>query len=504
MGNNELARLLMELPPELRQQLAGEALLEKNRRQASKKQQLDFAGFKHRFWRGYIETPFQAAIDALLMDVAAYILSGGEHGVGKAMIFMPPRHGKTLNISRMFPAWLLSLLPELQIITCSYAATLAYANSRATRSLVTSLAYQELFPATQVAGSKRVDLWSTSSGGGVLAAGVLGGVTGHGARLIIVDDPHKSRHEVESSVYRGRVHEWFYSDLLTRLEEPGGAIIVMATRWNFDDLPGHLLNADDGDEWRLLSLPALALDDDLLGREPGEALWPERYSAEWLQKRAEQMGSYIFESLYQQHPITREAALFDTTQIRIVDTVPECEKVVRFYDLAVSAKKTADYTAGVKLGKKRDGGYIVLDVYRRQAAPTATAEAIVTNAMRDGKDVAIRLEATNDAVVQLDFLLRDPRLSGFTIDAKRPEGDKYVRATPVASRVNGGTVELLRGSWNSTFLDELATFPAGRNDDMVDALSGGYDMLATASILAFVQHAVNWGDHKPRQRPRAW
>lgn len=479
-------------------QLMLEVARELKTRQAQKSgTDISLTDFKRRFWRGYQHTDFQAAIDDVLTLVGEYVLTGGQSGLSRAMIFIPPRHGKTMTISRMFPAWMSARKPDLRMITASYGASLAHRNSKAVRNLINSAAYQDAFPAVRLTG-KRMDMWETAAGGGMVSAGVGGSITGHGGHLIIVDDVVKGRVEAESATIRQRTQDWYTDDLLTRLEEPGGAIILMMTRWHTDDLAGWLLEQDDGDEWHVLSLPALAGDDDPLGREPDAALWPEKYPADWLHRRRERMGSYSFASLYQQQPIAKDAGLFDAAMIEVVDMRPaKFKHRVRFYDLAVSAKTTADYTVGLLLGITLDHQIYVLDVYRAQKRPTDTFEAIVRNALLDGEDVPVVLEADNHARAQLDFLLKDERLHKHTVKAVSPVGDKYTRAAPVASRVNAGQLKIIRAPWNQAFLDELATFPAGRNDDQVDALSGAWENLREVDEPVLFSQAVVKGRHRP-------
>ena len=438
---------------------------------------LSFTEFKRQFWKGYVFASYHEALDDLLTRVAEYVLSGGARGVGRAMIFMPPRHSKTKHVSHFFPAWMLSVAPHLRLITASYGATLAHRNSRFVRNLVASPEYSAAYPGVRLSDdTASVNEWDIAEiGGGLIAAGVGGGLTGHGANLIIIDDVVKSRAEAESPTYRQRVKDWYDNDLLTRLEEPGGAIILMMTRWHTDDLAGYLLESDD--RWHVLSLPALAGEDDPIGRAPGEALWADRYTVDILAERRARMGEYAFASLYQQTPLPPGGRLFDTGKIEVIDYAPECKQVVRFYDLAVTAKKHSDYTAGMKLGLMADESLVILDMYRVQKIMPDVERDIVQNAHIDGREVRIRFEAEKAGIVQLDYLLRNADMQGYTLDATPPEGDKFTRAQPVASRVNGGMIKMVRAQWNRALLDELAVFPSGEHDDQVDAFSGAYDML---------------------------
>lgn len=440
--------------------------------------------FKQQLWRGYEHARHQEAIDALLGQVGEYVLTGGARGVKRAMIFLPPRHGKTRSVSNYFPAWLLGQNPDLRLIMASYGSTLAMRNSRFVRNLIASEQYRALYPGVELAqGSAAVDIWDIRGrAGGAIAVGVGAGVTGHGANLIIVDDVVKSRAEAESETYREKTVAWYTDDLLTRLEEPGGAIIVMLTRWHTADLAGWLLD-NEPESWTVLSLPALAEADDPLGREVGEALWPARYSAAVLNDRRERMGSYSFAALYQQSPLPSGGGLFDAGKVKVFETPPACTKAVRFYDLAVTAKRSADYTVGLKLGVTADEQYVVLDIYRVQKEFPDVQEAIIQNMQIDGRDVRVRLEAEKAGIVGLQFLMRDSRTRPYTLDAQPPEGDKYTRALPIAARVESGRLGIVRADWNRAFLDELAVFPAGGHDDQVDALSGAYGMLDAPEAL---------------------
>lgn len=440
---------------------------------------ISFPEFKRRFWHKYQDALHQQAIEWELAKVALYLLTNGEQGISRLMIFCPPRHGKTQNVSRFFPAWLLGQNPDLRLILASYGTTLAERNSRFVRNLIQTDEYRALFPETKLAeGSAAVDIWDIANhDGGAIAVGVGAGVTGHGANLIVIDDVVKSRAEAESETYRDKTTDWYNNDLLTRLEEPGGAIILMMTRWHTADLAGYLLE-NEPDEWVVLSMPALAEADDPLEREEGAALWPARYPVEIIEKRRESMGEYPFSSIYQQSPLPAGGRLFDTECIEVVDYVPECAQVVRFYDLAVTEKTRADYTVGLKLGITKDERPVILDVYRVQKETPDVQEGIVQNAVMDGMAIRIRLEAEKAGIIQLQYLLRDKRLHSYTIDGVPPVGDKYTRASPVAARINASRVMMVRAAWNRAFLDELSTFPLGSHDDQVDALSGAYEMLA--------------------------
>lgn len=441
-----------------------------------------YVRFKKALFPPYEHLPHQVLLDEYLLKVERYVATGGAEGIGRLLIFMQPRIGKSLNVSQLYPSFFIGRHPDVRLMTASYGASLAYRNSRVVRNLIRSDRYAKFFPGVQLASdSHSVKEWNIEGrNGGMIAAGVKGGLTGHGAKLLIIDDPIKSRAEAESATVRERLKE-FWGDAYTRLEEPGAAVIVMHTRWHEDDLAGFLLKEFPKD-WVVLSLPALAEEGDPLGRQPGEALWPARYPVEVLLKTRDMLGDYRFSAEYQQTPRAKEGRLFDTALIEIVNDPPPCTQIVRFYDLAITEKSNADYTAGVKLGVTEDERFVILHVSRVQKEAPAVQELIVQNAIDDSTDVPIRLEAEKAGIIQLQYLLEDGRMRPYTIDAVPPHGDKYTRAGPFAVRVNNKRVLMVKGEWNRAYLDELAMFPKGSNDDQVDASSGAYDMLGNGLL----------------------
>jgi predicted phage terminase large subunit-like protein len=417
---------------------------------------------------------------------------------------MPPRHGKSVSVSRLFPTWHVGKNPDHRVMLVGYGASLAEKHSRYARNLMNTRQYEAVFAKVDKNGvvyeqislaedSKSVQEWDVDGHeGGASALGIGGAATGKGAHILIIDDPIKNRAEAESELIRDKIWDSYQDDLITRLE-PGGAILVIHTRWHIDDLIGRLV-ASEAEDWYRLRLPALAEENDPLGREIDEPLWPARFGFDYLDNIRSKRGEYSWASLYQQRPMPSKGGLFDTSKITIVDTVPDNLDIVRFYDLAATAKKHSDYSAGVKMGIDRQENIYILHCYRAQKSPVAVEADIVQNARADGKQVRIRLEAEKQGIVQLDYLLAKPELRGYSIDAKAPVGDKYTRATPFASRVNAGKVFMLRGEWNRAYLDEHAVFPMGAHDDMVDGSSGAYDMLSGDTEIKEIPVPDGWWD----------
>lgn len=460
------------LQPSINYQRVIERALGKTSQRAS----IGLSDFKQRLWPTYRQTSFQTLLDAHLTDVANYLTTG--HGTNRLIVEMPPRHGKTESVSRYFPAWLFAQYPEMRLILTSYTAELAYENSRRVRNLINTDGYQRLFPHVRLASDQAtVKHWELANGrGGCIAAGVGGGFTGHGGNLILIDDPIKSRAEAQSETYRKRLVDWFKNDLRTRLQNPG-AMILINTRWHMADLAGWL-EENSPFEWARVTLPALALDNDPLGRPVGAALWPEEFDETFLQQARAEMGEYEFESLYQQSPLPSGGGLFDTAQIRVIETAPECKDIIRFYDLAVTTKTRSSYTVGLKLGITPQEELVILDVLRVQRELPDVHRLIIQTAQSDGRRVRIRLEAEKAGIVELQALLREPLLRGYSMDAEAPKGDKYTRAMPVSVRVNAGRVLMVKGDWNRAFVDECSLFPNGQYADQVDGFSGAYEALS--------------------------
>lgn len=234
--------------------------------------------------------------------------------IDRLMLFLPPRHGKSQLATVRYPVWRMECDPSLTVIVGAYNKLLATSFSRQARRIARErLALDDERTAA--------DEWQTVAGGIYRAVGVGTGVTGKGARLIIVDDPTKSREEANSAAYRERVWDWYRDDLYTRLE-PGGAIILIMTRWHEDDLAGRILESEDAPNWTVISLPALAEANDPLGRAEGAALWPARFDVTDLERIRTVLGTASFTALYQQRPTALEGGLFKREFFKIVDVVP--------------------------------------------------------------------------------------------------------------------------------------------------------------------------------------
>lgn len=697
----------------------------------------DFTVFKRRIYKRYMHAPHLKLIDQALEDAVTYVESAGRAGCGFTMINMPPRFGKTLTASRMFPAWVIGNHPDWRIIMASYGATLATKNSRVARNIVASQAYAELFPGVRLAqDSKAADAWDVQGHeGGLDAIGVGGGVTGKGGQIILIDDVVKSREEAESSTIRDKIWDWYRDDLYTRREPNAAIVLIMCmtgdtpvlmangttkplaeikagdhvatydngnlsssvveahrsngpdlvykisttsgrivhanarhpflveehgqlkwiqvkslstghkivtarvngengkerpawwtgamnpfrqevtvslttaksiglmvtaplrliqkagvalassivtasplksmtlctkpkmasvlyagnhlgktsapigvkscasitttrptrlgrffamiatlllgtqrqrqqrsrllntsdftvdtvtsvepagekevfdvqiartenfianglvshnTRWHEDDLAGRLM-LHEPDKWRVLSLPAIGDD--------GQALWPARYPLEALQDIERTLGPYSWSALYQQRPAPAEGGIFKRAWFSIVSEPPPIARAARFWDLAMSEKTSADYTAGVKIGQGADGHFYVLDVKRARVDWGNLTEYLSSVILEDGANVPQGIEQKGYMSRAIQSLNADPRFHGYAIWGYPKDKDKLTNALPLAAKAAAGLVHLVRSHWTDAFLDELTSFPNAAHDDQVDAAAGAWTML---------------------------
>jgi predicted phage terminase large subunit-like protein len=305
----------------------------------------------------------------------------------------------------------------------------------------------------------------------MLAAGVGGAITGFGADIFIIDDPFKNQQEADSEVARERVFEWYQSVVRTRLE-PDGAIILIMTRWHQKDLAGRILENEDG--WKIINLPAMAEDQDQLGRTPGQALWPERYNEVALSELKNDVGSRVWQALYQGSPSDPESAIIKREWIRWYDALPpKCERFGGI-DTATSQKTSADNMAFDDVCRCKEGFLWVDDVFCEKTTVTAFAKH-VSNAHKVKRYSMIRIEKNNagEAVKQrVDEVGRDDKTYPPVI-AETTSTDKVVRVMEFQHLIENGTIRFRKGSKKIADLVEHLIAFDGRGsdvDDDVDAL----------------------------------
>ena len=400
------------------------------------------------------------------------------------MLLLPPGSAKSTYASLIFPPWFMANRPWAHVIAASHTASLARSFGRGVRALVQEHGKRldlMLDPDNRSAGQ-----FGVIGGGSYFATGVRGPVTGRRADLLLIDDPVKSQAEADSGSARDHLWDWFRSDLVTRLK-PGGRVVLVMTRWHPDDLGGRLLQSADA--WRVVRLPALAEEDDALGRAVGAPLWPEWEDEAALRRKRAVLGDRTFEALFQQSPRSSGGRLFKVAQIPTV-TDEAIGTKVRGWDLAAS--QDGDFTAGVLLTRTAEGSFQISDVKRFQGGPEMVVQVIRETAERDGVAVTVGLPQDPGQAGRSQVMYLTKSLAGYRVVSSRESGSKETRAMPVASQVNGGTVSMLRGGWNRDFLEEMQDFPGGAKDDQVDALSRAFSMVLEPSSPAKLR-TINWG-----------
>lgn len=417
--------------------------------------------------------------DWLYLDFIRQNLNKVTNGeIKRLMLFVPPRHGKSEMVTVRYPAYRLKQNPSLRVIVGSYNQTLANKFSRKTRRI----AREDNIALS--AERSAVEDWETESGGGLRSIGVGGGITGHGGNLIIIDDPVKSREDAASQTYRDKTYDWYTDDLYTRLE-PGGAIILIMTRWHEDDLAGRILNSEDGENWTVISLPAIAEENDPIGRRPGETLNPDRYSKEDLRKIQTVLGK-AFQGLYQQRPQEQEGDMFKRSWFEIVSHAPEQMMRVRYWDKAATAND-GDWTVGTLMGYEAGAGiFYIEDVIRGQWSSGQRDKVILQTAEQDRKrygDVRIFWEEEPGSSGKDASAAMSKLLVGYAAFSDKVTGDKAIRAEPLAAQAEALNIKLVKGKWFDNWIDEITTFPNGAHDDQVDSASGAFNQLAKVGPL---------------------
>jgi predicted phage terminase large subunit-like protein len=401
----------------------------------------------------------------------------------RLMIFMPPGSGKSIYASVAFPPWYLGRNSVKSIITASYGQRLSMRFGRKCRNIVARPRYGEIFGCGLAADSSAKDEWETSAGGEFTATSVDGAVTGRRGDLVLVGDPVKGRAEADSETVRETAWTWWVSDLRTRLK-PGGAIVLIQTRWHEDDLAGRILPADyagesgtirarDGELWQVISIRAEAEIGDPLGRSLGGFFWPEWFRADALAQEKIIQGPRNWAALYQQRPSPEEGDYFKKEWIRWYDKPPE-RSTLRTYgssDYAVTAEG-GDFTVHGVAGVDPDDNIFILDWWRGQSASDVWVEAAL-DLMAHHKPL-IWAEEQGQIIRGIGPFLdrRQRERKVYTYRRQYTSGhDKPTRAQSIRARMAMGKVYFPANEpWVNDLVSELLRFPAGKNDDQVDVL----------------------------------
>ena len=426
--------------------------------------QQSFLDYVKYMWPGFVHGRHHAVMAKKFEEVV--------HGNCKRLIInMAPRHTKSEFASYLLPSWFLGNYPDKKVIQSSNTADLAVGFGRKVRNLVDSEQYDSIFPGIALAAdSKAAGKWNTNAQGEYIAIGVGGTMTGKGADLMIIDDPHS---EQEARLAQGdptvfdSVFEWYTSGPRQRLQ-PGGRIVIVMTRWSDKDLTGKILRNASGEDWEVIELPAIM--------PSGNPLWPEFWPLKELMAVKEEIGVYKWNAQYQQQPTGEEGAIIKRESWKSwkSEMPPPCDFIIQSWDTAFTKSERADYSACTTWGvfslneDPTDKHIILLDAYRDKLEFPQLKKAALEG-YKEWQPDAFIVEA-KAAGAPLVFELRQ---MGIPVSEYTPTrgNDKFVRLNSVADLFNSGKVWAPDKRWADDLIEEMARFPNAEHDDYVDSSS---------------------------------
>ena len=423
--------------------------------------QESFIQYVKKVWPEFINGAHHTMIAKRFEDIA--------NGKNKRLIInMPPRHTKSEFASFLFPSWIIGRDPKTKIIQTTHTAELAVNFGRKVRNLLDTPEYRNIFPDVRLqSDSKAAGRWSTNHGGEYFAAGVGGAITGRGADLLIIDDPH-SEQDALSETAMEHAYEWYTSGPRQRLQ-PGGAIVIVMTRWSLKDLTAKILKAqgyaDHSDKWEVIEFPAIM--------PSGKSCWPEYWDKEELEGVRASLSVAKWNAQWQQNPTSEEGAIIKKewwTRWE-EDEVPKLEYIIQSYDTAFSKRETADYSAITTWGvfyPKQDGPahLILLDAKKgRWDFPELKAEALGQYKFWEPETVIIEAKASGTPLTQ------ELRQMGIPVVNFTPSkgNDKITRVHSVSPLFESGMIWAPNERWADEVIEECSAFPNGEYDDLVDS-----------------------------------
>ncbi len=474
MSQNRLQALLNnkstlnQLPPSVKAKIF-ELVEELEERKSAEQAQKSFMAFVQKVWPSFIHGAHHAKMAEAFEKVA-------EGKIKRLIINMPPRHTKSEFASYLLPAWFLGKFPNKKVIQTSHTAELAVGFGRKVRNLVDQDTYREIFPGVGLqTDSKAAGRWATNKGGDYFAIGVGGAVTGKGADILIIDDPHSEQEaaqaEINPEIY-DKTYEWYTSGPRQRLQ-PGGAIIIVMTRWSKKDLTGQVIKAASqrsGEEWEVIEFPALL--------PSGKPLWPQFWPRMELEALQKELPHGKWMAQYQQNPTSESSAIVkrEWWQVWEDDEAPNCEFTLMAWDTAFEKSNRADYSALTHWGvfyHPDDTGLpqaniILLNAFReRMEFPKLKQTAIDQFKEWEPDSVIIEKKASGAP------LIYEMRAMGIPVQEFTPSkgNDKISRLNAVSDLFASGRVWAPNTHWAEEVIEEVASFPAGEHDDYVDSVS---------------------------------
>lgn len=385
----------------------------------------------------------------------------------KLMIFLPPRHSKSQTISETYPSYICSKYPHKNMIIVSYSDDLAKKFGRKNKRKIEQYG-KRIFNVELSKDNASVHNFSIEGGSGeALFCGIGGSVTGKGAHILIIDDPVKNRKEALSETYRNFVFDEYESTLATRLA-PGGATILIMTRWHEDDLAGRIL-AKEGEEWEVINLPCIAEENDLLEREEGEPLWAEfGFDLDWANEKRRVVGEPTWASLYQQRPTAQEGNIIKREWIQYYDNPPNTfDEMLISVDASFKGNIENDFCVLQVWGKKSADKYLIHQIREKLNFPNTVAALRNLVGMYPQATTKLIEDKANGSAI-IDYLKHE--ISG--IVPITPKESKEARLSAVSMDFESGNVYFpnpLHCRWSAETIEEIVSFPNAKNDDTVDA-----------------------------------
>jgi predicted phage terminase large subunit-like protein len=448
-----------KLPAEARKEfLRYKIKLEEKRKESAIKN--DFMSFVKYVWPDFIEGSHHKIMSEKFNKVATGQLK-------RVIINMAPRHTKSEFASYLLPSWMIGKNPKLKIIQATHTTELAVRFGRKAKNLIDSQEYQKIFQTKLREDSKAAGRWETNEGGEYFAAGVGGSITGRGADLLIIDDPHSEQDALNTNALE-RTWEWYTSGPRQRLQ-PGGVIVVVMTRWNTKDLTGRLINSQKeakADQWEVIEFPAILPND--------KPLWPEYWKLEELEGVKASLAIGKWNAQYQQNPTAEEGSIIKREWWQLWDKdLPSLYHVIQSYDTAFLKKETADYSAITTWGvfyPTEDSGpnLILLDVVKdRFEFPELRRVALEQYNYWKPESVIVEGKASG---MPLTFELRKQGIPVINYTPSRGN-DKHARVNAVAPLFESGQIWATDDKFSEEVIEECAAFPYGDHDDLVDSMT---------------------------------
>ena len=497
MQPQKIKNLINRLPPEEKADLLKKLEL-LNEKKTQEKAEQNFLDFVESMWPAFIKGEHHE-----IMADAFERVANGE--LKRLIINMPPRHTKSEFASYLFPAWFLGKYPEKKIIQTAHTAELAVGFGRKVRNLIGNDDYQKVFKGIELSSdSKAAGRWNTNKGGDYFAIGVGGAVTGKGADVLVIDDPHSEQEaalgQYNKDVY-DKVYEWYTSGPRQRLQ-PGGAIIIVMTRWSLRDLTGQIvknsIQKEGAGEWEVIELPAIL--------PSGKSLWPGFWKQEELESLKAELPVSKWNAQYQQNPTSEEGALIkrEWWQEWTQSQLPECEAIIQSWDTAFLKTQRADYSActtwGIFNWPDEDGktipNLILLDSFKEKLEfPELKRAAYDKYWEWEPDQMIIEAKASGSPLI---FELRAMGIPVTEFTPSRGQ-DKIARVNAVTDLFASGVVWCPPTRWADEVIEECASFPSGDHDDLVDS--------TTQALLRFRQGGWirstmdDWDDEPVYRRP---